>query len=76
MIIKSVKNIKLDNEAKKTFKEGVMLDSSLNEIQVANCSEASSHIISKQEKLAISQKVIERENYSNYSNFTAKMELP
>ena len=36
--IKNAKNIKLDNEAKKTFKEGVMLDSSLNGIQVENCS--------------------------------------
>ena len=51
--IKSVKEIKLDNDSKKAFKEGVMMDSSLN-------------AVSKVEKLSISRKVVEREKFSKY----------
>ena len=50
--IKSVSDIKLDNEAKKVLKEGIMLDSSLN-------------VVTKEEKLSISQRVLERENFLN-----------
>ena len=52
-VIKSVADIKLDNESRKLLKEGIMLDSSLN-------------VVSKQDKLAMPQKVIDRENFSNY----------
>ena len=51
--IKSVRDIKMDNEAKKAFKEGVIQDSSLN-------------VASKESKVSISSKVLEREKFSNY----------
>ena len=52
-VIKTVSDIKLDNDAKKLLKEGIMLDSSLN--SVVKC-----------DKAILSQKVIEREKFSNY----------
>ena len=61
--IKSVENIKLDNEAKKILKEGIMLDSTLN-------------TISTEMKLTISAKVIERETFSNYVYPPLKYRFP
>ena len=61
--IKSVKNIKLDNEAKKILKEGIMLDSTLN-------------TVSTELKHSISNKVIERETFSNYVYPPLKWRFP
>ena len=52
-VIKGVNDIKLDNDAKKLLKEGIMLDSSLNTVSSLN-------------RATLSSKVIEREHFSNY----------
>ena len=61
-IIKSLHNIKLDDESKKLFKEGVMLDSSLN------------FVLSL--KVNTPEKVIERERFSNYVYPPLKRQFP
>ena len=53
-VIKGVTDVKLDNESKRLLKEGIMMESSLNTISMDNV------------KLALSQKVIDRENFSQY----------
>ena len=52
-VIKSIEDIKLDNEQKKLAKEEIIMESSLN-------------VVSKQDKLIISNKVVERETFSDY----------
>ena len=60
--IKSLTDIKLDDEAKKLFKEGVMLDSSLNTISDI--------------KVTMPSKVLERENFSCYIYPPLKRQFP
>ena len=64
--IKSVKNIKLDNQAKRVFKEGVILDSSIN----------SAFNLSREDKLSLSKRVIEREMFSKYLLSPRKWSYP
>ena len=52
-VLKNVDDIKLDNDAKKLLREGIMLDSSLNSV-------------SADLKQSLSNKVVEREDYSGY----------
>ena len=56
-IIKNTDSIKMDNDSRKAFKEGVLLDSSLN--HAANSA-------NKENKYFVPKKIIERECYSNY----------
>ena len=56
-VIKHVDEIKLDNEARKQFKEGVLLDSSLN---------FTVHSIEDDPRYVVPKKVLEREEFSNY----------
>ena len=67
-IIKKVDDIKMDNEAKKSFKEGVMLESSLNLAvhSVSTCDANHSY----------SQKVVDRENFSQYVYPPLKRSFP
>ena len=58
-----MEDIKLDNEAKRVLKEGIMLDSSLN-------------TISTEDKIMISNKVTEREAFSNYVYPPLKYRFP
>ena len=62
-IIKTVENIKLDNDAKKILKEGIIMDSSLN-------------TVSKLDRSVVSKKVIEREEFSNYIYPPLKYRFP
>ena len=64
--IKSVKDIKLDNQAKRVFKEGVILDSSIN----------SAFKLSREDKLSLSKRVIERETFSRYLLSPRKWSFP
>ena len=73
--IKNIKDIKLDNDAKKMFKEGVLLDSTLNNIADDDLLSVNS-AFTKQEKLSISTKVIEREKFSNYLLSPLKWSFP
>ena len=56
--IKKVEDIVLDNEAKRSFKEGVMLDSSLNNLVHSAAVNDS--------RQSFAQKVVEREEFSTY----------
>ena len=56
-IIKHIEDIKMDNDARKAFKEGVLLDSSLN---------YAAHSIDSDPKYIVPKKVLEREKFSNY----------
>ena len=72
--IKSVKEIKLDNEAKKIFKEGVMLDSSLNSVSSQDIH--STNVVTKQEKLLMSKNVVLRLEFSQYIISPLKWSYP
>ena len=61
-VIKSLRDIKLDDEAKKQFKEGVMMDSSLNTVSSL--------------KEIMPNKVVEREVFSNYIYPPLKRQFP
>ena len=56
-VIKSVDDIKLDNESKKVFKEGVLLDSSLSHVV--------NHMVDDP-KYSVAKKIIDREKFSGY----------
>ena len=56
-VIKSVDKIKLDNDSKKAFKEGVLLDSSLSYV---------TNQIPDDPEFSIAKKILERETFSGY----------
>ena len=62
-VIKGVNDIKLDNDAKRLLKEGIMMDSSLN-------------LAVNEGKNGVPQKVVERENFSNYIYPPLKWRFP